>query len=107
MNEPLKDKIIKDREVTDYFLEKDVKSAVEWLKQWLDAPIGYFNKFPEQLNEFWRHIDIDASIMIIEETYLYKETFNLWIINRAFPDLCPSGDLIADKQNPQENNTKQ
>ena len=23
-------------------------------------------------------------------------------INEAFPDLCPSGDLIADKQNPQD-----
>lgn len=82
-------------------IEEDIKSAIGWYKKYLDSPIGYFNKFPEQLNEFWKHIDVDDSIMIIEETYLYKETFNTWLINKAFPDLCPSGDLIADKQNPQ------
>ena len=54
------------------FFEGDVKLAIEWLRNVLGDD----------------HID-----------YTAREVRKL--INEAFPDLCPSGDLIADKSNRQ------
>ena len=80
MNKPLKNKIKNDIEA-DYegtcidhkaFDKEDVKSAVEWLKE----------------NVITRHN--------------WTKNQMCKLISEAFPDLCPSGDLIADKQNPQD-----
>lgn len=89
MNEPLKRKnhkilgtelqddgkihSISEEGTGHWFLRKDLVSAVEWLK--------------EQIKDSALCNDEDDRKSIKE--YLKK------LINEAFPDLCPSGDLIA------------
>ena len=87
MNQPLTSKFMgkkihPDFTITDdgiYCLESDVKSAVEWLKL-----------------EIKKNTDAKRRVSYYTTSDLYK------LIDSAFPDLCPMGDLIADKQNPQK-----
>ena len=85
MNQPLTSKFMgkkihPDFTITDdgiYCLESDVKLAIEWLRE-------------QQYKELCR----------LQETNEGNFEKVIALIGKAFPDLYPSGDLIADKQNP-------
>lgn len=76
-----------------YFSVKSMKSAVEYLKEQID---NLYHKFPK--GDVWRASNDTVCDMC--EEYMIKK------IDETFPDLFPSGDLIADKQNPQSCDTE-
>ena len=78
--------IVRSATSTQVVCLSNVKSAIEWLKEQLKPKYELAQSEYIKLN--WENE--------------YKIT--LRIIDDAFPDLCPSGDLIADKQNPPEEN---
>lgn len=105
--EPLKDKGVELNintktlhDVWHGFFHGDVKSAVEWLKSMLRGVMAQHEAIfltPQFATEENKRI---ASAHINSYKHALKR------IDEAFPDLCPSGDLIADKQNPQDNDNK-
>ena len=86
--EPLKDKVYAGNKILKrVYHEQDILSAVEWLKEYLNEPVYYFKKFPEQLKDFWKRLGLDESVMIPEETKIWKNSFNNWLIDKAFQDV--------------------
>ena len=104
--EPLKDKARKVSRETYYesnlrvqklFLEDDIKSAVEWLKKWINEPNVYFDKNPDQFKDFCKFADMDYKTSIHAEAEIHNNAFNIWIIKKAFPDLY-SSELPSDAE---------
>jgi len=101
MNEQLKNKIKIKTEAdyyegdtfdTEVFDKDDVKSAVEWLKDRIQATIKIRQEF---IDSYYKINDIERAT----QTELQRDDLEWCLnkINEAFPDLCPSGDLINDK----------
>lgn len=95
MNEPLKGKIayataVFSKSVADNYAKKGKKRGLVmsqvFMKDWVEDAVKWLKKrIEDHRPDFkWTKQEI------------------LDIIDGAFPDLCPSGDLIADKQNPQD-----
>ncbi len=68
------------------FKYKDIKSAVEWLKEYFNKPLKLVEKYPQYKSEL-------RAILINITTYIdyYKKDniiiYNDWLINKAFQDV--------------------
>ncbi len=91
------EKVMEDFEYT--FLDvKQVLKRIKWFNEYLDNPIGYFKDFSKELIHFWDFVGERPEIMIIEETKIWKEEFNVWLLNKAFEEILKTKGVQHKKQ---------
>ncbi len=99
-SEPLKNKQFGYRKTRRgnqaYFLELDIKSAVEWWKEYRDKPEKLIENHPDYKQEICgvfkciKSISLSDFIKLKEEVGFdsgYWLDYDLWLINQAFEDV--------------------
>ena len=83
----LKNKVYEVFKGKKIFDDEEILNAVEWLKEYLNEPVYYFTKFPNELKGFWKDIFEEPKVMILAETEIWKHSFNIWLLDKAFQDV--------------------